>query len=235
MKKIIEEYFPRLAIILRKVKENTLNKIKIKKQQKILQEVGVEALENLKKTFEELDLTWFLAYGTLLGAYRENSFISHDVDIDIGVFHKDYTSKLEKTLRKNGFIKKHEFVVDNGTFAREETYEYKGIGVDIFYFKQTSTQLKGYGFINSPGRSWDSTIEIHGGLLVRELIFPYEGLDEIKFFRQRYPIPKNSKKHLSCHYGENFMQKDVKWDPNKVKNVQVLENKIGIMKIYGRK
>ena len=43
-------------------------------------------------------------------------------------------------------------------------------------------------------------------------------------------IPKNPKKHLSSHYGKNFMDKDAKWDPSKVKNVRYLKDKIGIIK-----
>jgi len=229
MKVFIEDNFPILAQLLKWVKTNTINKIRIEKQKKQLKQEGKEVLKNIKDIFEELDIEWFLVYGTLLGAYREKDFISHDVDIDIGVFFEDYTKEIEKKFLKKGFIKKHMFVVDNGEFAIEETYVYNGLGIDIFYFKKVKDKLIGYGFINESGLSWDKTIEKYGGLLVRELIFPYEGLKEHNFLGIECKIPKNPVKHLSSHYGESFMNKDAKWEPSKVTNVRYLKDKIGVI------
>jgi len=232
VKIFIEDKFPYVASILKKIKNVTINKYKQKQQRKILHNNGKEALEKLKEVFNELNIDWFLVYGTLLGAYRDKDFISHDIDIDIGLFFSDYSKQIENTMVKYGFTKKHEFLVDNGKFAVEETYEYKGIGIDIFYFKVMNEKLIGYDFINEEGLSWDKTIQKYGGLLVRELTFPYEGLDKIKFLGSYYPIPKNPKKHLSSHYGESFMIKDNKWKPNKVTNVKYLYNKLGVLKKY---
>jgi len=225
IKIFIEDNFPKIANILRKVKSVTVNNYNQKKHQYLLHKSGKEALENLKKVFEELGIDWFLAYGTLLGAYRDKDFISHDIDIDIGVFFKDYSKDIDIILKKYGFIKKHSFLVDKGEFALEETYEYKGIGVDIFYFKIEENRLIGYGFINGQGLSWDKTIQQYGGLFVRELTFPYQGLDKIEFLDNFYPVPKNPYNHLSSHYGERFMVKDSKWKPYKVTNVVYLNNK----------
>ena len=232
MKNLIEEHLPLLAKILRQVKHNTINKIRIKKQQKLLKKVGKEALENLDKAFKELEIDWFLSYGTLLGVYRDKGFISHDDDIDIGIFFEKYSNDIEIVLQKYAFKKKHQFEVDNGEFALEETYEYEGIGVDIFYFNKYQDTLVGYGFMHAPNMSWDMTIKKYGGLIVEKFVFPYEGLEKIEFLGSEYLIPKNPKKHLASHYGENFMQKDVKWSSVKMKNRQVLDDKIGVMKQY---
>jgi len=229
LKLFIEAKMPLVAKILKKIKQTTLNKHKAKKQQKQLKLYGKEALERIDLVFSELNKTYFLVYGTLLGAYRDKGFIEHDVDIDIGIFLNDRSSSIEMVLTKYGFNKKHEFLVDNGSFAVEETYDFKGVGIDIFYFKKEKNSLIGYGFINENGLSWDKTIQKYGGLLIRELIFPYEGLDKIEFLGESYPIPKNPKKHLSSHYGKEFMTKDAKWTPYKVENVQYLKDKIAIL------
>ena len=234
MKQFIEDNLPFLAKVLRLIKQKSINKYYHQKQQKQLKKVGKEALDNLKKAFSELNKEWFLSYGTLLGAYREKDFIGHDIDIDIGAFFDEYSDDAETVLQKYGFSKKHQFEVDNGKFALEETYEYKGLGIDIFYFKKQKDILIGYDFIHAPNMSWNATIKKYGGLLVRELEFPHEGLDKIEFLGTNFPIPKNPKRHLSSHYGESFMQKDVRWDPDKVKNVRVLKDKIGVMTIYGK-
>jgi len=135
LKLFIEAKMPLVAKILKKIKQTTLNKHKAKKQQKQLKLYGKEALERIDLVFSESDLIWWIEYGTLLGAIRENDFLSHDVDIDIGIFLNDRSSSIEMVLTKYGFNKKHEFLVDNGSFAVEETYDFKGVGIDIFYFK----------------------------------------------------------------------------------------------------
>ena len=229
MKIWLENNIPFLAKWLKVIKQQTINRYKAKKQRDILHKNGKEALETLKKVFEELKIDWFLTYGTLLGAYRDKDFISHDIDIDIGLFFDDYSMQIENVMIKYGFKKRHEFLVNDGNFTRMETYIYKNLDVDIFYFHKNFNKLIGYGFINKEGLSWDKTIQKYGGLLVRELIFPYEGLDKIEFLGDYYPIPKNPKKHLSSHYGENFMIKDAKWQPNKVTNVKYLDDKIALL------
>jgi len=233
MKIWIEDNIPFFAKWLRSAKQKTINRYKKKKQKEILHKNGKDVLIALKSVFNELEINWFLVYGTLLGAYRDKDFISHDVDIDIGVLFTNYSKEIEKIMLKNGFIKKHQFVVDNGEFAIEETYEYRGVGIDIFYFKVIENKLIGYGFINEEGLSWDKTIQKYGGLLVREITYPYEGLDRIKFLGEEYEIPKNPKKHLASHYGNNFMVKDNNWNPKKVTNVIYLKNKVAKMVQYG--
>jgi len=230
VKVFIENRLPFIAKIARWIKSITINKIKLKLERAKLKKEGKKALLEIKKVFKALNIDWFLTYGTLLGAYREKDFISHDIDIDIGVFFEDFNENIEKKFLEYGFIKKNSFEVDNGKFAIQEVYLYNGLYIDVFYFKKEKNSLIGYGFINENGLSWDNTIKKYGGLLVRELIFPYEGLEVYNFLGVDCKIPKNPKKHLSSHYGENFMDKDAKWNPSKVKNVKYLKDKIGIIK-----
>ena len=230
MKVFIENRLPFIAKLARWIKSKTINRIKLKLERAKLKKEGKKALLEIKKVFKDLNIEWFLVYGTLLGAYREKDFISHDIDIDIGVFFEDFNKNIEKKFLEYGFIKKNSFEVDNGKFAIQEVYLYNGLYIDVFYFKKEKNSLIGYGFINENGLSWDNTIKKYGGLLVRELIFPYEGLEVYNFLGVDCKIPKNPKKHLSSHYGENFMDKDARWDPSKVKNVRYLKDKIGIIK-----
>jgi hypothetical protein len=226
----VENNMPQLAQILKKIKRKTINKIKTKKQQKQLKRYGKEALEKIDLAFKELNKTYFLVYGTLLGAYRDKDFISHDIDIDIGAFFHEYSKDIEKILQKYGFIKKHEFLVDDGKFAIEETYIYKKIHIDIFYFKLIDDNLVGYIFSNEPGLSWDKTIQKYGGLLIREECSTYYGIDKINFLGKKFNILKKPEKHLEYFYGKNFMIPDANWSPQKVKAVKFLKDKIAVMK-----
>ena len=229
VKLFIEKYFPQVAQVLKEFKSRTLNRAKASKQQENLHKNGSDVLVALKKAFDELGIEWFLAYGTLLGACREKNFIAHDLDIDIGLFLDDYGPHIEETLKRHGFEKKHKFIVDGGEFAVEETYIYRDVGIDLFYFKIIDGKLVGYSFTNGQGLSWDMTVQKYGGLLVKEFIFPYDGLEEMEFLGSIYPVPKDPHRHLAVHYGDNYMIKDNNWNPSKNKNYHYRKDKIGIL------
>jgi len=75
----------------------------------------------LKENFEEIlnvvyssdlkDYNIWLDFGTLLGYYRENDFISHDLDMDFGVQVSSFEEfeVIEKHLIDNGFNRTKEF------------------------------------------------------------------------------------------------------------------------------
>ncbi len=55
-----------------------------------LQKAEYEILKSTVRFFEENDINYMLAFGTLLGAVRHNGFIPWDDDIDLLVDRKDY-------------------------------------------------------------------------------------------------------------------------------------------------
>lgn len=195
------------------------------KRQRKLHKYGKEALGNIKMAFEEIQIPWFLVYGTLLGACREGKFISHDDDIDIGLFLDDYLETNFKVLEKYGFIKKHEFLVDDGNYAREETYLYKGLSIDIFYFKKKDGYLIGHGFSNKEGMSWEETYKVYQGLMVLEYSFPYQGIASKKFLGSDYPIPLNCEEHLIAHYGKDYMNLGKNWHFKDAKSLVYITDK----------
>lgn len=63
-----------------------------------LQQIQTETLKNLKKLdsiCKKLNIHYYLAYGTLLGAIRHNGFIPWDDDIDVMLFRKDLNTLIE--------------------------------------------------------------------------------------------------------------------------------------------
>jgi len=230
MKKYIKDIlikYPKLNYFVMTIYKHTFWKIKGMKANRIFLVNANDVLYALSNVFDELNLQWWLEYGTLLGAIRDNDFISHDVDIDIGLFHDDYSPEIEKIFLKYGFVKKRAFLIDDGLYGREETYSYNGVDVDLFYFKKNGNKLIGYGFKPAEGMTSANTIKKMGGLLVREITFPYEGLKSYMFKGIKVFIPSNAQEHLSAFYGE-WREKNKKWNPyTMAKNVKYLDDKVG--------
>ena len=64
-------------------------------EQKKARELARKDLLNLKKALDKADISFFLMFGTLLGAVRDKDLISYDKDIDLGILYED-SAKLEK-------------------------------------------------------------------------------------------------------------------------------------------
>ena len=222
-----------LADIVRYIYRKTILRYRHYKQNKLFKENAKEILMQLNKAFKELNIPYWLVYGTLLGVYRDGKFIDHDLDIDLGLFLDDYNEEIAEVLSKYGFKLKKQFLIDNGEYGREETYFYKGIGIDLFYFIKKENCFKVHDFKNEDGKSWAKTIQDNGGLIVRERTFEKFDITYIDFLDSKYPIPNNTHKHLASVYGEDFMIPNPSWSPyNKPKNIEVLDNKIGVVKTY---
>lgn len=121
--------------------------------------VQVEILDEIVRICDKHNLTYFLVYGTLLGAVRHGYFIPWDDDLDIGMPRKDYDKFIEiaKTELNDKYylqdistddkywqnflkIRKNNTLFDETMLENIETH--KGIFVDIFPFDN----LKSDGF-----------------------------------------------------------------------------------------
>lgn len=88
------------------MKKKNLNKyesISLEKMQHSL----LEDLKEIDRVCKELGCTYFLAYGTLLGAIRHEGFIPWDDDVDIWMFRKDFevfVKNAQNILKDNYFL-----------------------------------------------------------------------------------------------------------------------------------
>ena len=66
----------------------------------------IEVLNEVAVVCDRHDLTWYAAYGTLLGAARHGGFVPWDDDIDIWMLREDYTKLMEYLPQElpNGFV-----------------------------------------------------------------------------------------------------------------------------------
>ena len=192
-------------------------------------------LLQVDKVFKTLELDYWLDFGTLLGAYRNKDFLKHDLDLDFGMYLAAYDEKNELVFNRFGFKKTRSFLIDDGLYGREESYEYLGVSIDIFYYTQCDTHHAYYhDFRPMQGLSRDLTIAKRGGLIPRELTLALESIGEIDFLAGKYPIPEPVEKHLSDRYGQDFMIENKSWNTDNAinQNIKLLENKIGIRTCY---
>ncbi|MBE6808462.1 MAG: LicD family protein [Ruminococcaceae bacterium] len=121
----------------------------------------LEILKNVAAFCDEHGLTYFLAYGTLLGAVRHKGFIPWDDDIDIQMPRDDYNKLIEifntqnkdnkyRLISPEENISKHPFtkVIDIRTIKNENGISYRegalGIDIDVFPLDGTPDDYKEY-------------------------------------------------------------------------------------------
>lgn len=218
--------------LLRPIIDKTYDKFLNSKRSKAFHENGVEALYRFDDAMNELGIQYWLCFGTLLGAVREKAFISHDFDMDLGLFIESYSPDNQKVLEKHGFKKTRVLLIDEGHYGREETYTYKGVGIDLVYFHKLGKEIYCHLFtdIDSEGKFID--VKKNGGLIVREVTYPFSGFKKIDFYGRNFKVPKNTHEVLACDYGEEYMTPNPNYVGGVRKNVKYLDDKVGILKKY---
>lgn len=199
-----------------------------------LENYGEESLLKAKEALESINLLFWIDFGTLLGAIRDNGFVKGDLDVDISMFLEDYSPDVAQVMEKAGFKLISEIRIDDGNYGLEQTYDYKGLNFDIFYYTLDKDKMFMHAFMPyRPTVSMTESMEVNGGVLPIEQYLPYTGFKKFKIFDVEFNIPNDEHKHLSFHYGEDYMTPR-KWDYRNLKNDNVnaefLENKMGVFK-----
>lgn len=185
-----------------------------------MKEIGIEELKKLQLDIlkkiadycELNNLTYFLAYGTLLGAVRHKGFIPWDDDIDLMMPRKDYNLFLEHFNGKVpnlvvvapelnlDYYAPYANVFDDRTVLDEDVVSHKrcpiGIKIDIFPLDDMPSDIELYKELRR--RSIHDTMKL--STKTRKLSF-YHGMERIKLainkLRFSFESIKNiQKRHL---------------------------------------
>jgi UDP-glucose 4-epimerase/phosphorylcholine metabolism protein LicD len=153
-------------------------------------------LKTLDKIFRKNKVKYWLTDGTLLGWYREKTFIGHDTDTDIGVLAKTFTPSVLEQIKNEGFQVYHLFGYPENSF--EISLIRNNIKTDLFFFYKRGNKMYHSAFLKQRQR----------------IDYVYDAFDtkEINFLGYNFFVPDNELKYIKTKYGESWNEPDPDWD-----------------------
>ncbi len=183
-----------------------------REKSKLLPLFGMAMLKIFRESCQEHNIKGWLEYGTLLGAYREKSFIPHDNDLDVGMYFSDYTKEFEETLVSKGFLKKHEYYLVNPTKGTKDLMElgfsYRNFTIDIFLCNKSEKTRKSYIFLFDP---FDESSQLKVKYFT---LNPVEPLGVLTINDEPFSVPYRPDELLMKIYGDDFMIPQKGWMPS---------------------
>lgn len=212
---------------------------KINKGNKIRSEFfkieGEEVLSAFVNLLNQANILFWLDFGTLLGYYRENDFIKHDNDLDVGTCIEN-ADEIHDILIKNGFTLIHSYACSDG--GREESYKFKHTCIDVFYYREDKNKNTLYCNTFTTHRYMFHNYRKKFKCSVKRIDFPNSGFVKAVFKGNDVYVPKLIKPYLAAVYGENFMIPDPNYDYRSIaKNITYYDYQQvqGTLVVYGKK
>jgi hypothetical protein len=159
------------------------------------QDVSLDVLSGAVCALNRGNFPYWLTDGTLLGFHRENGFISHDSDIDLGMPIGAYSDSLITEMERQGFILMRQLgAIEKGL---ELTFQKNGINLDIFFF------------YNETGLIFHSAWM--RGLELRYYYRPFK-LKTSSFKGLGVSVPENTEDYIVQKYGADWRTPDINWN-----------------------
>ena len=172
------------------------------------------------KKFDSLGIDYFICFGTLLGAIRENDFIKHDDDLEFGVFSDQYYSQLAWKFDEIGFKKQYRYYLADSSIKNEgfvEKYSNGQIHFDLFVYSRSTDNIWCWSYLKD-----ESNV-----LTAIKLQWPNSGLQRIIFQGLEVPVPRNPKGFLEALYGKGWSKPCVYWDDTMAGNISQIDKTRG--------
>ena len=176
---------------------------------KRLQQHGTSALKYIHESLSEVGVSYYLEYGSMLGAVREKHFILHDDDLDFGLPPNAISAKQLCSILTRKGLKFDKAFAWRG-FITEISFFYKNIPIDFFMTFNIGGKVQGFSFDKFVIRGGK-----HVALIVKHLWKPdFKGVHEIDFMGSTTLLLNYAEESLTRTYGdwrtpvENFRGKD---------------------------
>lgn len=205
--------------IFRIIKVNIL-----KYKGRYMKKYGVNCLELIDQCMTKVNIDYWVDFGTLLGIYRDNNFIKHDFDIDIGIKQAEYKKDLEKLFIKSGMKKIRDYYAYDELV--EQTWIWNGVYIDLFMYVRDNEKLFSYEFYTKGEANItkiNNKLSVCDNLDARVFYIPDIKVKRIKFKDIEVNAPENINEYLILNYGENYRVPDKLWDSSKAENVKEIK------------
>lgn len=188
-----------------------INRAKFEVQARRMKRDGLTMLSAADKVFSEMGIKAFLTYGALLGAYRDHGFISYDPDIDLGILEKEVPTNLHEQMEQAGFHLYRQNVMAETTQVVEETYIYKNLHLDIFYYIQEGQDLYSVIQRKHETKEWKEANATDGFPCDRSYV-PACEFERREFLGLQIWMPVDTDGWLRAIYSDSYMTPIKNWN-----------------------
>ena len=146
------------------------------------------ALTDLQNILGGVGMAPFLVSGTLLGYARNKGFLSHDKDIDVGIFATQNIFEIADLLNKSGlFSVQYKYLRLERTYQAPVVHRRTGMSIDIFiYYPENDKLVTG--------------VQSDVGYTQNFAFTPFE-LKTVKFLDIDFSIPADMELNLQENFG----------------------------------
>ena len=144
----------------------------------------LQGLIEVRDILDNMNLTWFLSGGALLGAVRNNDFIKWDWDVGIDLFYEELKNS---NNFKNKFIAKGFDLVKEDKTINNTKFVFKKYDIEyelLFWLKKGTKRLR---------KAW----KMPASLFDNEFSF-------VQIRGEKFKAPKNTESFLEYTYGKNW-------------------------------
>lgn len=186
-------------------------KIQMRKQNRAFMKYGLDALREAESAADEVGCRLFMAFGSLLGAYREKGFIPFDFDLDTGMLAAERTQDFVDAMRRHGLTLFRQYYVKETGRVCEDKYDYKGVHLDVHYFyPAVDGNVCCELCLPHESKPWREANNTDGFPAIVRTV-PESSFSKQDFLGLNVFMPDRTEEWLKALYGEHFMTPNPHW------------------------